>query len=104
MAKSKKGSGITKEMNCSDELTAVLKTKKVSRGGMMKGLWKYIKKNDLQASNDKRIVKCDDKLSALFKKAIRKDRVLTMRGKKIKVPAGRIYMTEMGGALSEHLS
>lgn len=99
-----KGSGIMKELKCSDELQAVIKLKKSSRGNTVKQLWKYIKKHDLQSSKDKRIVKCDDKLQALFSKAIKKDRTIESRGNKIKVPAGRIFMTEMGGALSKHLS
>ena len=93
-----------KEMKCSKELQAVVKEKKMGRGKVVQAIWKYIKKHDLQSSKDKRIVKCDDKLSAIFDRTIRKDRQLKMRGQVIKVPAGRIFMTEMGKALSKHLS
>lgn len=99
-----KGSGITKEMKCSKELQAIVKKKKLSRGGVVKALWKYIKKHGLQSSKDGRIVKCDEKLTALFKKIIKKDRKLDSRGKTIKIPAGRIFMTEIGKGLSSHLS
>jgi chromatin remodeling complex protein RSC6 len=101
---SKKGSGIMKEMRCSEELQAVVKSKTISRGNIMKSIWNYIEKNDLKSSKDGRIIKCDDKLSDLFKKEIKKDRTIAQRGQKIKVPAGRIFMTEMAGALSKHLS
>jgi chromatin remodeling complex protein RSC6 len=99
-----KGSALKKEMKCSDELQAVVKEKKISRGQLMKSIWKYIKKHDLQNKESGRIVDCDDKLSALFAKTIKHKREIKMRGKKIKVPAGSIFMTEIGGALQKHLS
>jgi chromatin remodeling complex protein RSC6 len=99
-----KGKGLMKEMKCSPELRDVIKEKKISRGKMMKLLWKYIKKHRLQSKEDKRIIDCDDKLTALFKKAIAKKRKFKMRGKTIRVSAGSIYMTEMGKPLSKHLS
>jgi chromatin remodeling complex protein RSC6 len=101
---SKKASGVMKEMHASKELQAIVKEKKISRGAVMKALWKYIKRHKLQNKDSGRIVDCDDKLSALFAKTIKHKREIKMRGKKIKVPAGSIFMTEMGGALSEHLS
>src|SRR5258708_5072336 len=75
-----KGSALKKEMRASDELRAIVKEKKISRGQMMKSIWKYIKRHKLQ-SDDKRIVECDDKLTDLFKKVISKPRKLKMRGK-----------------------
>lgn len=99
-----KGSALKKEMKCSEELQAVVKEKKISRGQMMKSLWKYIKKHGLQSKDDKRIIICDEKLKPLFKKVIAKKRKFKMRGKTIRVPAGQIYMTEMGKPLSKHLS
>lgn len=99
-----KGTGIMKEMKCSKELQAVVKDKKLARGQVVKKLWKYIQKHHLQSSKDKRIVKCDDKLKVLFKRVIKNDRKLVQRGKTIKVPAGRIFMTEIGKGLSKHLS
>lgn len=86
-----KGSGITKEMKCSDELQEIVKEKKISRGQMMKAVWKYIKKHDLQgAKNDKgkkdnRWIAPDEKLGAVI-------------GNK------PISMFKMAGKLSKHLS
>ena len=99
-----KGSALKKEMHCSDELKDVIGKKKVARGQMMKDLWHYIKKHKLQVEDNKRCVECDDKLTALFSKVISKKRKFKMRGKTIRVPKGQIFMTEMGGALSKHLS
>ena len=99
-----KGEALKKEMKFSKELQAVLKKKKLPRGKISKYLWKYIKKHELQSSKDGRIVKCDDKLKAVFKKIIKKDRKLKMRGKTIKIPAGRIFLTEIMTGLKPHLS
>ena len=99
-----KGSGIMKDMKCSEELQAVVKEKKMSRGKVVQKLWKYIKRHDLQDPDNKRVVKCDKKLAAIFKKVIAKKRKIKMRGNVIKVPAGSIFMTEIGGGLKKHLS
>ena len=80
-----KGSGITKEMKASEELQAIVKEKKISRGQMMKAIWKYIKKHDLQDKKDKRQINPDTKLAAVI-------------GKK------PINMFKMAGKLSAHLS
>ncbi|KAK9453152.1 hypothetical protein V1511DRAFT_505781 [Dipodascopsis uninucleata] len=40
--------------------------KEESRQGAVVGLWYYIKLNNLQDSDDKRIINCDDKLKELF--------------------------------------
>lgn len=85
------GKGLMKEMKCSEELQAITGEKKISRGQMMKAVWKYIKKHGLQgAKNDKgkkdnRWIDPDEKLGAVI-------------GKK------PISMFKMAGKLSEHLS
>ena len=81
-----KGSALKKEMKCSDELRAVVKEKKISRGKMMKAVWKYIKKHKLQDKKDKRVINTKGtKLEALL-------------GKK------PINMFKMTAKLSDHLS
>ena len=35
----------------------------------MKKLWEHIKGNDLQDPNDKRQIRCDEKMQAVFKQA-----------------------------------
>src|SRR5271157_2476254 len=99
-----KGSGIMKDMRCSEELQEIVKEKKMSRGKVVKALWKYIKRKGLQNKKDKRIVECDDRLTAIFGKVSGKKRELVMRGKKIKLQAGQLFMTEMGKPLNKHLS
>ena len=98
-----KGSGIMKEMRASEELQAVVKEKKISRGQAVKALWKYIKKHGLKTEDDGRVIKCDEKLEPLFKKLVKDKRKITMRGKTIKIPKGHFFMTEIGGMLSKHL-
>ncbi len=41
---------------------------KLSRPGVVKALWAYIKKHDLQDPKDRRFILCDDKLKAVFGK------------------------------------
>ena len=80
-----KGSALSKEMKCSEELQAIVKEKTISRGQMMKAVWKYIRKHDLQDKKDKRTINPDEKFAAVV-------------GKK------PINMFKMVGKLSEHLS
>jgi chromatin remodeling complex protein RSC6 len=51
----------------SDALAAVIGNKPVSRPEVMKKIWVYIKKNDLQNPKNKRNIIADDKLAPLFK-------------------------------------
>jgi len=80
-----KGNGVLKEMKASKELQAITKTDKVSRGGAVKALWKYIKKHGLQDKKDKRTINPDSKLAGVL-------------GKK------PINMFKIAGKLGEHLS
>lgn len=63
-----KGSGLNKPLKISDELQEFLKVKKESRGGIMKGIWKYIKRKGLQDEDDKRVINPDKKLSTILGK------------------------------------
>ena len=80
-----RGSALSKEMKASDELRGIVKEKKISRGQMMKSVWKYIKKHGLQDKKDKRTINPDEKLAAVI-------------GKK------SISMFKMTAKLSKHLS
>jgi len=100
-----KGAGIMKPLKASAELQEIVKEKKISRGGAVKAIWKYIKKKGLKSEDDGRIINLDKRLTPLFrKKLIAKKRKIEMRGKTIKIPAGSIFMTEIGGMLKDHLS
>jgi DNA topoisomerase-1 len=83
--KSKRGAGLMKEMKASKELQAIVKEKKISRGQMMKAVWKYIRKHNLQSKKDKRIIKPDEKLGVV-------------------IGEERLNMFDMTKKLSEHLS
>lgn len=50
----------------SDELQAVVGKKKANRPEIMKGLWKYIKAENLQDPDDKRTIVFDEKFAAVF--------------------------------------
>lgn len=50
----------------SPELAALVDAKTLTRGEVMKKLWEYIKANNLQDPNDKRMIVPDKKLAALF--------------------------------------
>ena len=39
---------------------------KLRRTEVVKQLWVYIKKHDLQSEDDKRVIECDDALTSLF--------------------------------------
>ena len=55
-----------KPMNLSAELEAVVGKGPMSRGQVVKGLWDYIKKNNLQNPANKRNILADDKLKQIF--------------------------------------
>lgn len=54
----------------SSQLQLVVGSGRMSRPQVVKQLWVYIKAHELQDPNDKRKVKCDEKLQAVFKKPV----------------------------------
>ena len=59
--------GLTAVKEISDDLAAFLgKGKEMARTEVVKGLWDYIKANNLQNPKDKREIILDDKMKALF--------------------------------------
>lgn len=59
---------LLKPMNLSEELEAVVGKGPLPRSQVVKKLWEYIKKHDLQNPQNKRNILADDKLMTLFKK------------------------------------
>lgn len=59
---------LLKPMNLSSELEAVVGKGPMSRGEVVKKIWDYIKKNDLQNPANKRNIFADDKLMPIFGK------------------------------------
>ncbi len=53
-------------MNLSPELEAVIGKGPMPRSEVVKQIWVYIKKNDLQNPKNKRNILADDKLKAVF--------------------------------------
>lgn len=70
----------------STSLAAIVGTTALPRTEVVKKMWDYIKKNNLQDKTNKRMINSDSKLSAIFE------------GKK------QISMFEMSKYLSKHLS
>lgn len=59
---------LLKPMNLSSELEAVVGKGPMSRGEVVKQIWVYIKKHNLQNPANKRNILADDKLMPLFGK------------------------------------
>jgi len=57
---------LLKPMNLSAELEAVIGKGPMSRGEVVKKLWEYIKKHDLQNPENKRNILADEKLKVVF--------------------------------------
>ena len=59
---------LLKPMNLSSELEAVVGKGPMPRGEVVKKMWEYIKKHDLQNPSNKRNIMADDKLMPIFGK------------------------------------
>lgn len=57
---------LLKKMNLSPELEAIVGEGPMTRGEVVKKLWEYIKKHDLQNPKNKRNILADDKLRVIF--------------------------------------
>ncbi len=77
---------LAKPMMLSAELEAVVGKGPMPRGQVVKKIWEYIKKNNLQNPSNKRNILADDKLKVIF------------GGK------GEVTMFEMTKLVSQHLS
>ena len=67
--KRKANPALLKPMTPSPTLAAVIGSKPISRGQIVKKLWDYFKKNNLQDSKNKRNINADALLKPLFGKA-----------------------------------
>lgn len=57
---------LLKPLDISPELEAVVGKGPMPRGEVVKKMWEYIKKNDLQNPKNKRNILADDKLKPIF--------------------------------------
>jgi chromatin remodeling complex protein RSC6 len=60
--------GITAPVQPSEELAEIVGSDKLPRSEVVKKVWDYIKKHDLQNPKDKREILADDKLEKIFGK------------------------------------
>ena len=65
-AKRKPNAAFMKPVQPSDKLAEVVGAKAMPRTEVTKKLWAYIKKNGLQDKKNKRMIKADDNLKAVF--------------------------------------
>ena len=65
-SKRKPNAAFMKPVQPSDTLAAVVGSKPIPRTEVTKKLWAYIKKNKLQDQKNKRMIKADDALKAVF--------------------------------------
>ena len=82
----KSNSAFMKPMSISAELTVIVGKGPMPRSEVVKKLWVYIKKNNLQDPKDKRNIKADESLKKVF------------GGKEV------VNMFEMTKLISKHLS
>jgi chromatin remodeling complex protein RSC6 len=82
----KTNSAFMKPMNISSELAVVVGKGPMPRSEVVKNIWVYIKKNNLQDSKDKRNINADENLKKVF------------GGK------GTVNMFEMTKLVSKHLT
>lgn len=66
--KRKVNPALMKPLQPSKELAAVVGSDPIPRPEVVKKLWEYIKKNDLQNPENRREIRSDDKLRAVFGK------------------------------------
>ena len=64
----KANAAFMKPVTPSSQLAEVVGSKPMPRTEVTKKLWAYIKKNGLQDKTNKRMIKADDNLKAIFKK------------------------------------
>ena len=81
-----KGSALTKPLNLTEELQQVVGKGPMARSEVVKKLWEYIKKHDLQDPKNKRNIRADSKLKPVF------------GGREV------VNMFEMTKLVSQHLS
>ncbi|MBI2035851.1 MAG: SWIB/MDM2 domain-containing protein [Candidatus Liptonbacteria bacterium] len=62
----KSNSAFMKPMNVSSELAVIVGKGPMPRSEVVKGLWVYIKKNNLQDPNNKRNINADENLKKVF--------------------------------------
>ncbi|KAK1753360.1 upstream activation factor subunit spp27 [Echria macrotheca] len=67
--KRKAGGGFQKPFNLSYPLQELCGETQLSRPQVVKKLWEYIKANELQDPTDKRQIRCDDRMQAVFKQS-----------------------------------
>lgn len=79
--------GIMQPKTLSDELADFMGKKKASRAQIVKKFWEYVKKNDLQDPDDRRVVIVDDELAEAFDLS----------------EGDEVHMTQVGGLISTQI-
>jgi chromatin remodeling complex protein RSC6 len=100
MAKAKKAKGIMVPVKLSTKLKAIVGNAPLSRPEVMKKIWAYIKKRNLQHPKDTRCIRLDPKLSDLHTIFTPVKSYTGNGGKKVKAQANCISMFDMSKQLA----
>ena len=84
-----------KPLGLSEPLSAMLGATTLSRPQTVKQIWNYVKERDLQDPNDKRQIRCDEAMQAVFKQP--KVHMFTMN----KLLAAHFYPIEEAAVVEE---
>ena len=84
--KRKPNAAFMKEMTPSKDLAEVVGNKPIARTEVVKKLWAYIRKNNLQDAKERRMINADDKLRVVFggKKQVSMFEMTKLVGKHLK--------------------
>jgi upstream activation factor subunit UAF30 len=66
MANAKQRGGIAQKVQPDAQLASVVGSDTLTRADLTKKVWDYIKKHDLQDSQNRRMINADDKLRPIF--------------------------------------
>jgi upstream activation factor subunit UAF30 len=66
MANAKQRGGIAQKVQPDAQLAQVVGSESITRADLTKKVWDYIKKNNLQDSQNRRMINADDKLRPIF--------------------------------------
>jgi chromatin remodeling complex protein RSC6 len=96
----KKGSALKRPVKISTKLEGVIGRGPMARADVVKKIWNYIKKKNLQHPKNARCIMLDAKLKTILKPS---KSVIKFGKQTVKCPAGTIFMTDMTKQLNKHI-
>jgi chromatin remodeling complex protein RSC6 len=96
----RKGSALKRPVKISTKLEGVIGRGPMARADVVKKIWNYIKKKNLQHPKNARCIILDAKLKTILKPS---KSVIKFGKQTVKCPAGTIFMTDMTKQLNKHI-